>query len=152
MSQRLESATPLVHALSDARGQPRDHDGVLEDMGFGKQLNQPLQSQYHDTAIIVNMQEVKVEGEIRKMRLVQLANTISASDVEGRVGLHLEPLRSLWKTRMRAVGILRVEQMLRVTLKEITEQRLTFLDRLAPQGAHVAKETEQTSGGGGRSK
>ena len=48
VSERLESATPFVYAVSDALGQPRDLMCMYSrKRALGKKYNPPLQSQYH---------------------------------------------------------------------------------------------------------
>ena len=47
MSQRLESATPFVYAVSDALGQPRNVMVYSRKRALGKKYNSPLQSQYY---------------------------------------------------------------------------------------------------------
>ena len=46
MSQRLKSAIPVVHAVSDALGQPRNVMVYSRKRALGKKYNSPLQSQY----------------------------------------------------------------------------------------------------------
>ena len=97
MSQRLESATPFVYAVSDALGQQRNLMVYSRKRALGKKYKPPMQSQYHHKVAKSTCRKLRSKERTRKIILVQLVDTFSTSEAGNCEGASHRRVAFVWE-------------------------------------------------------